>query len=161
MCCRWPGAADPHRCQPFPYLKSSSQPKPQRMSSTKRSGAGIELLLPGKWCQVDGRAQLTAETWHCGIHTSVPGAAQSWEAVAPTQWTENRQHHPALELNPSPVSVMRLRRRTPAARNTKCIFIIHYACAWAVSAEVQSPGGEILQPMAFPKEKEKNQECHG
>jgi len=30
---------------------------------------------------------------------------------------------------------------------------------YSASAEVQSPGGEMLQPMAFPKEKVKNREC--
>lgn len=45
-----------------------------------------------------------------------------------------------------------------SARNTKCIFIIYYYCCdGAASAEGQRPDGEMLQPMAFPKGKGKNQ----
>lgn len=34
----------PHPCQPLPTWNPSSQPKLQQMLSTKRSGAGTELL---------------------------------------------------------------------------------------------------------------------
>lgn len=47
-----------------------------------------------------------------------------------------------------------------SARDTKCVFIIRdFCCDRAASAEVQSPDVEILQPVAFLKEKGNNQDC--
>lgn len=43
-CCPWPGAASHIPASPFPTWNPSSQPRPQQMLGTKRSGAGIELL---------------------------------------------------------------------------------------------------------------------
>lgn len=112
--------------------------------------------MPGGW---QGTARSRDLAWqdpreHSRSHTELAGSGTD-------PWMENHWPHLALELNPPPVSVTRLRRRTPAARNTKCVFINHSACAQAASAEVQSPGGEIFHPVAFPKESGKNQECHG
>lgn len=164
-----PPALTPHHRHPLPYLKSVTPAK--AAAAAKHQALWSRASAPALAEAVPGGSHSTAlgrhpAGWHRGVRTSIPGAAGSRQAAAAAQRMENHQHRPGpwvASFSSVGDEVMVTDTNTDgqsSARDTKCVFIIHdFCCDQAASAEVRSPDVEILQPVAFPKEKGKNQDC--